>query len=106
MSTRQSRFTEAITAATAARQGDEFRLAEIIPALSLATDLADGCPLEKAMPTCLLAVELGREVAQNEETLSELYYVSHGESERLHCSSSSSSSATAVSPKLSGFFLR
>ncbi len=37
----------------------DIRLAELIAALSLATDLAMGQPLEYALCSCVLAVRLG-----------------------------------------------
>jgi hypothetical protein len=37
-----------------------LRLAELLAALSLATDLGMGQPLEQALRTCLIALELGQ----------------------------------------------
>jgi hypothetical protein len=37
---------------------ERLRLAELMAALSLATDLGMGQPLEQALRTCLIAIEL------------------------------------------------
>ena len=50
-----------------------LRLAEVLGALSLATDLANGNPLETALRTCLLAVELAREAGGSEQEVSDAY---------------------------------
>jgi hypothetical protein len=42
-------------------------------ALSLATDLANGNPMETALRTCLLAVELAREADGSEQQISDAY---------------------------------
>lgn len=52
--------------------GDPFRLAELIAALSLATDLGMGQPMGHALRTCLLAQGLGRELGLKEEELAEV----------------------------------
>ncbi|MDQ6898468.1 MAG: HD domain-containing protein [Candidatus Dormibacteraeota bacterium] len=52
-----------------------LRLAELIAALSLATDLGMGQPLEQALRTCLVAVALGERLGLDGEELSEIYYV-------------------------------
>jgi HD-GYP domain-containing protein (c-di-GMP phosphodiesterase class II) len=54
----------------------EARLAELIAALSLATDLGMGQPLEQALRYCVLAVELGRRLGCEPATLSDVYYLS------------------------------
>ena len=51
------------------------RLAELIAALSLATDLGTGQPMEHALRTCLLATRAGRELGLDAETLSNAYYL-------------------------------
>ena len=51
------------------------RLAEIVAALCLATDLATGQPLEHGLRRALLAVWLGEELGLNSEELSDAYYV-------------------------------
>jgi HD-GYP domain-containing protein (c-di-GMP phosphodiesterase class II) len=50
-----------------------LRLAEVLGALSLATDLANGNPLETALRTCLLAVELAREAGAAGQELRDAY---------------------------------
>jgi HD-GYP domain-containing protein (c-di-GMP phosphodiesterase class II) len=53
----------------------EVRLAELMTALSLATDLGMGQPLEQALRYCLLALELGRRIGCDATALSDVYYV-------------------------------
>lgn len=53
-----------------------MRLAEVVAALSLATDLGTGHPLERAMHACLLATQFGKALGLDEQTLREIYYVS------------------------------
>jgi HD-GYP domain-containing protein (c-di-GMP phosphodiesterase class II)/DNA-binding CsgD family transcriptional regulator len=50
------------------------RLAELLGALSLACDVAFGFPLEKALRTCVMAVELGRRHGLPDEVLRDVYY--------------------------------
>lgn len=50
------------------------RLAELVGALSLATDLAAGLASETALRTCLLAVQLGRALGVQGEALRDIYY--------------------------------
>lgn len=58
-----------------AHQGDaDVRLAEVVAALSLATDLGMGQPLEYALCSCVLAVRLGEALGFDEEGLREVYY--------------------------------
>lgn len=52
----------------------ESRLAEVLGALSLACDVAFAFPLEKAMRTCVLAVELGRRHGLAGDALHDVYY--------------------------------
>jgi hypothetical protein len=52
-----------------------FRLAELVSALSLATDLGMGQPLEQALRTCLISLGVGRHLGLSDEELSEVYYV-------------------------------
>src|SRR5438128_3289030 len=61
--------------ASQAHSTSSLRLAELIAAISLATDLGMGQPLEQALRTCLLAVGLGRRLGLSDEQLSEVYYV-------------------------------
>jgi hypothetical protein len=51
------------------------RLAEIVAALSLATDLGMGQPMEFALRTCVLAVRLGDVLGLDERELRDIYYV-------------------------------
>jgi HD-GYP domain-containing protein (c-di-GMP phosphodiesterase class II) len=50
------------------------RLAELIAALSLATDLGMGHPLEHALCSCVLAVRLGEALGLDAPALREVYY--------------------------------
>jgi putative nucleotidyltransferase with HDIG domain len=51
------------------------RLAELIAALSLATDLGMGQPMEKAMRGCLLSLALARRMDADADSLRDLYYL-------------------------------
>jgi HD-GYP domain-containing protein (c-di-GMP phosphodiesterase class II)/DNA-binding CsgD family transcriptional regulator len=51
------------------------RLAELIAALSLATDLGMGQPMEQALNTCLLSMKVSRELALPDADLSDVYYL-------------------------------
>jgi HD-GYP domain-containing protein (c-di-GMP phosphodiesterase class II) len=51
-----------------------LRLAELIAALSLATDLGLGQPMSHALRTCLLALGLGRALALSRRQLADTYY--------------------------------
>jgi HD-GYP domain-containing protein (c-di-GMP phosphodiesterase class II) len=53
----------------------ELRLAELLAALSLATDLGIGHPMEQALRTCLLAVRIATELGVAEDVRSDVYYV-------------------------------
>jgi HD-GYP domain-containing protein (c-di-GMP phosphodiesterase class II)/DNA-binding CsgD family transcriptional regulator len=53
----------------------EFRLAELVAAISLASDLGMGQPMEQALRTCLISIGLGERLALNADELSEVYYV-------------------------------
>jgi HD-GYP domain-containing protein (c-di-GMP phosphodiesterase class II) len=52
-----------------------LRLAELVAALSLATDLGTGQPLEHALRTCLLSLELSRRSGVAADQLADVYYV-------------------------------
>src|SRR3954451_13806561 len=52
----------------------DARLAELIGALSLATDIGAGLGMETALRTCWLAVELGRSLGVRGEDLRDVYY--------------------------------
>jgi HD-GYP domain-containing protein (c-di-GMP phosphodiesterase class II) len=53
----------------------QLRLAELIAALSLATDIGTGEPMEKALRACLLAVRLGETLGLSDADLRDLYYL-------------------------------
>ena len=53
----------------------DLRLAEFLAALSLATDLGMGQPLEQALRTCLIALALGERLGLGPDDLSDIYYV-------------------------------
>jgi HD-GYP domain-containing protein (c-di-GMP phosphodiesterase class II) len=54
---------------------DPIRAAELVGALSLATDLGTGQPLEHALRTAVLAVRLGELAGASREELADTYYV-------------------------------
>ena len=58
--------------ATSANEG--IRLAELLAALSLATDLANALPIEHSLRNTLLAASLGRQMGLEGEELSDAYY--------------------------------
>jgi len=58
-----------------ARPDDRIRLAELMAALSLATDLGLGRPLEHELRVCLAALELAERLGLPPEERSEVYYV-------------------------------
>src|SRR5262245_57799710 len=51
-----------------------LRLAELMAALSIATDLGMGQPMEYAMTTCIVAMRLGEAAGLNEAELRDAYY--------------------------------
>ena len=53
----------------------EIRLAELMAALSLATDLGMGQPMEYALCVCVLSVRLGEALGLSENELREIYYL-------------------------------
>ena len=59
----------------AARPDDRIRLAELMAALSLATDLGLGQPLEHELGVCLSALDLADRLGCTSEERSEVYYV-------------------------------
>ncbi|HLZ72751.1 MAG TPA: HD domain-containing phosphohydrolase [Dehalococcoidia bacterium] len=59
----------------AAAPPSRVRLAELLAALSLATDLGMGQPMEQALRTCLLSVAAGQTLGLDVQTLSEAYYL-------------------------------
>jgi hypothetical protein len=58
--------------ATAQQSG--LRRGEVIAALSLATDLSMGQPVEFALRSCVLAMRIGEALGLGAEDLSEVYY--------------------------------
>jgi hypothetical protein len=48
---------------------EPLRLAELVAALSLATDLGMGSPLEQELRSCLVAVRLGEQLGLDEDEL-------------------------------------
>lgn len=52
-----------------------LRLAELVAALSLATDLGTGQPMEHALRTCLLATALADELGLSEPERRDVYYI-------------------------------
>jgi HD-GYP domain-containing protein (c-di-GMP phosphodiesterase class II)/DNA-binding CsgD family transcriptional regulator len=57
------------------RTGDSgVRLAELIAALSVATDLGMGQPLESALCSCVVATRLGEALDLDDDTLRDVYY--------------------------------
>ena len=60
---------------TSDQTGFGVRLAEVIAALSLATDLGMGQPMDHALRRCLLAVRLGEALGLDERALRDVYYV-------------------------------
>jgi HD-GYP domain-containing protein (c-di-GMP phosphodiesterase class II)/DNA-binding CsgD family transcriptional regulator len=62
--------------ATGQPEAQTIRLAELLAAFSLATDLAMSFPPETALRTCLLAMHIGRDLRLSEDQLSEVFYVS------------------------------
>jgi HD-GYP domain-containing protein (c-di-GMP phosphodiesterase class II) len=52
-----------------------LRLAELMAALSLATDLGMGQPLDQALRTCLIAIELAERMGLESDEISEVFYV-------------------------------
>jgi HD-GYP domain-containing protein (c-di-GMP phosphodiesterase class II) len=52
-----------------------LRLAELMAALSLATDLGMGQPLDQALRTCLIAIELAERMGLSNDEISEVFYV-------------------------------
>jgi hypothetical protein len=55
---------------------DELRLADLLAALSVTTDLGMGQEPEKAVRSCLLATELARACALSEAEVRDVYYTS------------------------------
>jgi HD-GYP domain-containing protein (c-di-GMP phosphodiesterase class II) len=77
-----------------AKAEGKLRLAELIAALSLATDLGMGQPMEKAIRSCLIALGLGRRLDCDQPTLSDIYYLAL--LEHIGCTSHASEWASYV----------
>ena len=71
--------------------GDPIRAAEVVGALSLATDLGTGQPLEHALRTAVLAVRLGELAGASPDDLADAYYVA-----LLHSSGCTSNGHEAI----------
>ena len=71
MAVEDTRAAEAVT--TSGEQ--PIRAAEVVGALSLATDLGTGQPLEHALRTAVLAVRLGELAGASAQELADTYYV-------------------------------
>ena len=57
-------------------EGDRLRLAELLSALSLATDLGMGQPLEHGLRTAIIAVRLAERLGLDNDERAAVYYVS------------------------------
>src|SRR5690242_3815611 len=68
---------EEVPAVTQKHQASDknVRLAEVNAALSLATDLGMGQPLEYALQVCILSVRLADALGFSEDELREVYYL-------------------------------
>src|SRR5689334_22816730 len=58
----------------AGRSGPRIRVAEVVAALSLATDLGMGQPMQFAMRTCLLAVRVAQAMHLSDADIRTTYY--------------------------------
>src|SRR5207253_902095 len=57
------------------RAGDSgVQLAELMAALSIATDLGMGQPLESALCSCIVAMRLGEALSLDDQTMRDVYY--------------------------------
>jgi HD-GYP domain-containing protein (c-di-GMP phosphodiesterase class II) len=63
-----------MVADVASRGGERVRAAEVMAALSLATDLGIGVPLEHGLQSTLLAMRLGELLGVDSDTASQTYY--------------------------------
>jgi HD-GYP domain-containing protein (c-di-GMP phosphodiesterase class II) len=78
-------------AATPPVAGLPIRAAEVVGALSLATDLGTGQPLEHALRTAVLAIRLGELAGASAEELADTYYIA-----LLHASGCTSNGHEAI----------
>jgi HD-GYP domain-containing protein (c-di-GMP phosphodiesterase class II) len=60
---------------SASHLNGDLRLAELVAALSLATDMGTGQPLERGLRTCILAFRLGQLSGLNDNELQTVFYV-------------------------------
>src|SRR5258708_32194303 len=81
----------AVEQAVAPRRERPIRAAEVVGALSLATDLGTGQPLEHALRTAVLAVRLGELAGASAQELADTYYVA-----LLHASGCTSNGPAAT----------
>ena len=65
---------ERLVADVASPGGERVRAAEVIAALSLATDLGIGVPLEHGLQSTLVAMRLGERLGVDPDTASQTYY--------------------------------
>lgn len=77
------------------------RLAELIAALSLATDLGTGQPMEHALRTCLLGLRLGERAGLSDRDLREVYYVALLRA--VGCTADAHESATFFGDEIIGY---
>jgi HD-GYP domain-containing protein (c-di-GMP phosphodiesterase class II) len=64
-----------VTASSRVDAPATVRLAEVLAALSLATDAGNGFPLEKSLRNAVIAVRLGDRLGLSPRTLSDVFYV-------------------------------
>jgi HD-GYP domain-containing protein (c-di-GMP phosphodiesterase class II) len=69
-------MSAALPPSAGALEGDRLRLAELLAALSLATDLGMGQPLEHGLRTAIIAVRLAGRLGLDESERISVYYVS------------------------------
>jgi len=67
-------MSDRLPAAGQAPTSSGIRLVELLAALSLATDLANGFPIEKGLRNCLLAFLIGRDLGLEGNELADVYY--------------------------------
>jgi hypothetical protein len=61
-----------------------IRVAEVLAALSLTSDLASGVPFEKGLRTCAVATAFGRELGLAQHDLSVVFPTGRVRDEELH----------------------
>jgi HD-GYP domain-containing protein (c-di-GMP phosphodiesterase class II) len=65
---------ERLVVDVASQGGERVRAAEVMAALSLATDLGIGVPLEHGLQSTLIAMRLGERLGVDQDTASQTYY--------------------------------